>query len=202
MFLPKYSQGAAKQISHSTAGGAGLPFENVTPYLHASWKPVSSKGGKLFQKSALLILTFHESRQLNKGRLEVAFQRRIRALAWDWSRSKLPSLPKTQPWHTMPHSCTQTETWHSTGVLLFRQSHGRRKSLGRHTTKRSFKGIHFPISAPRPKCTFLFIELPLQWPLQSEGSIPASLAFVATWQQSWTPRKAGSFYSPPLLLSS
>lgn len=44
MFPPKYSHGAAKQISHSTDGGAVLSLENVTPYLHATGKSVSFKG--------------------------------------------------------------------------------------------------------------------------------------------------------------
>lgn len=43
MFPPKYSHGAAKQISHSIGSGAVLSLENVTPYLHATGKSVSYK---------------------------------------------------------------------------------------------------------------------------------------------------------------
>lgn len=61
MFPPKYSHGAAKQISYSTDDGAVLSLENVTPYLRATWKAVAYKGAKLFKKSGLLIINFHES---------------------------------------------------------------------------------------------------------------------------------------------
>jgi len=48
MFSPKYSHEAAKQISHSTDGGAVLSLGNVTLYVHATWKPILYKGAKLF----------------------------------------------------------------------------------------------------------------------------------------------------------
>lgn len=46
-----------------------------------------------------------------------------------------------------------------------------------------------------------FIQLPLQWALQSAGYIPASVVFVSVWQQFWTPRKADHCYFPPFSLS-
>lgn len=126
MLPPKFSHGAAKQISHSTDGGAVLPLENVTPYLHATWKPVSYKGAKLFLKYGLLIITFQESEQLNKSSLEIAFQVRINQRGWNRSSSKLPSLLETWPCHVMLLSCILKETWHSAGVLLLSLMEGDR----------------------------------------------------------------------------
>lgn len=200
MLPPKFSHGAAKQISHSTDGGAVLPLENVTPYLHATWKPVSYKGAKLFLKYGLLIITFQESEQLNKSSLEIAFQVRINQRGWNRSSSKLPSLLETWPCHVMLLSCILKETWHSAGVLLLSLMEGDRvwgDTLQKFLS--TVAAFPFQLCDQSAFCFFFFvsadfIQLPLQWALQNAGYIPASVVFLCAWQQFWIPRNTDHRY--------